>query len=51
MPTDGPAAVLHLINLRATWSTLLTPELWIGVVAGAAMIYVAIRLRRWRDEG
>ncbi|HSY30310.1 MAG TPA: hypothetical protein VK832_22540, partial [Burkholderiaceae bacterium] len=33
-----------------SWSTLVNPELWIGVVAGAAMIYVAIRMRRWREE-
>lgn len=48
---DGPAAVIQLINLKTTWSTLLTPQLWVGVIAGAAMIFVAIRLRRWRDEG
>jgi ABC-2 type transport system permease protein len=49
--TDGPAAVIPLINPATTWSTLLTPQLWIGVLAGAAMIVLAIRLRRWRDEG
>jgi ABC-2 type transport system permease protein len=48
---NGPGAIVHLIDLRTTWSTLLTPELWIGVLAGAAMIVLAIRLRRWRDEG
>ena len=48
---DGPAAVVSLINPATTWSALLTPELWCGVIAGAAMIFVAIRLRRWRDEG
>ena len=42
----GPAAVVQMIHLRATWSTLLTPQLWIGVLAGAAMILVAIRLRQ-----
>ncbi|QIK81664.1 hypothetical protein G7069_08695 [Lysobacter sp. HDW10] len=30
---------------------LMNPSLWIGAVAGVAMIYVAIRLRRFRDEG
>lgn len=30
---------------------LVDPQLWIGAVAGAAMIFVALRLRRWRDEG
>jgi ABC-2 type transport system permease protein len=33
------------------YSVLATPQLWIGAVAGAAMIFTAIRLRRWRDEG
>lgn len=48
---DGPGAIRELVGLKSTYSTLLTPQLWIGVVAGAAMIYAAIRLRRWRDEG
>jgi ABC-2 type transport system permease protein len=34
-----------------SWLTLLQPGLWIGVIAGAAMIYAAMRLRRFRDEG
>ncbi|MES2760386.1 MAG: hypothetical protein V4693_23685 [Pseudomonadota bacterium] len=34
-----------------SWMTLLQPQVWIGVIAGAAMIYVAMRLRRFRDEG
>lgn len=32
-------------------ATLATPSLWIGAAAGIAMIFAAIRLRRWRDEG
>ncbi len=35
----------------SAWSLLGTAELWIGVVTGVAMIAVAIRLRRYRDEG
>jgi ABC-2 type transport system permease protein len=31
--------------------TLLQPSVWVGVVVGAAMIFAAMRLRRWRDEG
>jgi ABC-2 type transport system permease protein len=27
------------------------PELWIGAAVGAAFLFAAIRLRRWRDEG
>ena len=34
-----------------SWHVFATADLWIGVVAGAAMIFAAIRLRRWRDEG
>jgi len=48
---DGPKAVTEAINLHAIYSVLLTPQLWIGVIAGAAMIFAAIRMRRWRDEG
>ena len=35
----------------ASWNTLLQPNVWIGVVIGGAMIFAAMRLRRWRDEG
>jgi ABC-2 type transport system permease protein len=34
-----------------SWKTLASANAWIGVAAGAAMIYVATRLRRWKDEG
>lgn len=47
---DGPGAIRNLISLQSMYSTLLTPQLWAGVVAGAAMIFGAIRLRRWRDD-
>ncbi len=48
---DGPQSISQIVNLQSIYSVLLTPQLWIGVVAGAAMIIGAIRLRRWRDEG
>ncbi|GAA5072737.1 hypothetical protein [Lysobacter panacisoli] len=48
---DGPQAIHSVLNLRTMYSVLLTPQLWIGAVAGALMIFGAIRLRRWRDEG
>jgi len=35
----------------ASWMTLATAKAWIGALIGAAMIFGAIRLRRWRDEG
>ncbi len=37
--------------MTQSWTLLATADLWIGVAIGAAMIYAAIRLRRWRDEG
>lgn len=41
----------HAAMLQAMYSVVSTPQLWVGVVAGAAMIFAAIRLRRWREEG
>jgi len=43
--------ITHADALQTMYSVLATPQLWIGVVAGAVMIFGAIRLRRWRDEG
>ncbi|MBL8523573.1 MAG: hypothetical protein JNN20_07790 [Betaproteobacteria bacterium] len=37
--------------LDKSWQQFVNPNIWIGAIAGCAMIYVAIRLRRWRDEG
>lgn len=48
---EGPDSVSHLIGIRAMYSTLLSPHMWGGVVAGAALIFASVRLRRWRDEG
>lgn len=47
----GPGQLGALTSLRTTYSVLATPQLWVGAVAGVAMIVAAIRLRRWRDEG
>jgi ABC-2 type transport system permease protein len=35
----------------ASWGILAKPSIWIGAVAGGAMIFAAMRLRRFRDEG
>ena len=37
--------------LKQSWMLLGGANLWIGVIAGVAMIVAAIRLRRFRDEG
>jgi ABC-2 type transport system permease protein len=34
-----------------SWMSLGHASVWIGVVAGVAMLLIAARLRRWRDEG
>lgn len=36
---------------EVSWASLLHPAAWLGALAGAAMIYGAMRLRRWKDEG
>ena len=36
---------------QQSWMTLASPGVWIGAAAGIGMIFVAIRMRRWRDEG
>jgi hypothetical protein len=37
--------------LTQAWATLSTPGPWIGAAAGVLIIYAAIRLRRYKDEG
>lgn len=39
------------VLFEASWMTLATAQAWIGALCGAVMIFGAIRLRRWRDEG
>ncbi|MDO5504729.1 MAG: hypothetical protein Q4F49_00345 [Pseudoxanthomonas suwonensis] len=38
-------------GLASGWHLFAEPQLWIGAAAGIAMVLLAIRLRRWRDEG
>ena len=45
------AGMLQVIEPAGVYSNLLQPELWIGAAAGVAMLLLATRLRRWRDEG
>ena len=37
--------------LSISYHSLAGPDAWIGVAMGVAMLYGAIRMRRWRDEG
>jgi ABC-2 type transport system permease protein len=34
-----------------SWMTLAGPSVWVGAIAGGLMIFAAMRLRRWKDEG
>jgi ABC-2 type transport system permease protein len=55
-----PAGGMHIEHGRGvdftflvtqSWKTLASAHALIGAVVGAGMIYVAARLRRWKDEG
>jgi ABC-2 type transport system permease protein len=48
---QGPQDVLRLFDLGTTYATLAMPSLWIGAVAGIAMMVGAVYFRRKRDEG
>jgi ABC-2 type transport system permease protein len=48
---NGSNTVLMSEVFTASWGTLVTPQALIGAAAGCAMIYAAIRIRRWKDEG
>jgi len=37
--------------LSISYHSLAGPDAWIGVAMGVAMLYAAVRMRRWRDEG
>jgi len=51
MEDGGPEQLVGLFGIEDVMATLATTELWVGAAIGIAMIIVAIRLRRWRDEG
>jgi ABC-2 type transport system permease protein len=43
------SGLLHDLSASNTLASLATPDIWIGAIAGAAMIYGAIQLRRRRE--
>jgi ABC-2 type transport system permease protein len=47
----GPEDLPAVLHLGTSWQVLTHADVWIGAILGVAMIYGAIRLRRWRDEG
>ena len=47
---NNPGDFVNAIQIGKSWAIFGTSEVWIGAAVGAAMIYAAIRLRRWRDD-
>ena len=47
-PQHGPNLMMVVTQ---SWKVLATADAWIGAAIGSAMIYAAVRLRRWKDEG
>jgi ABC-2 type transport system permease protein len=48
---QGPQDLLRLVDLSNAYATFATPQLWVGAIAGIAMIAAAVYFRRKRDEG
>lgn len=47
---DGTQHLRDIPGLAVLYSSFLSLKMWIGAVAGAVMITLAIWLRRWREE-
>lgn len=48
---SGSVQAGDLFSIPGIYSNFLEPSMWVGLLAGAVMIVIAIRLRRWREEG
>ncbi|VXB61722.1 conserved membrane hypothetical protein [Luteimonas sp. 9C] len=48
---SGALPTSELFSISGLYSNFAAPSMWIGLIAGAVMIVIAIRLRRWREEG
>jgi len=47
---QNPEQLGSLLDVGRSYAVFLKPDMWIGAVAGVAMLVGAIRLRRWRDD-
>ena len=47
---DNLQAIHDLLSPTSSFRSLQMPGLWIGAAAGIAMLFAAVRLRRWRDD-
>nr|WP_314631176.1 hypothetical protein [uncultured Janthinobacterium sp.] len=50
-PLEHGSRLSRIDIFSNSWSSLTLPAAWLGAAAGTALIYAAIRLRRWREEG
>lgn len=50
LPANGDGIDMGGI-VSQSYMSLASIDAWIGVALGAAMLYGAMRMRRWRDEG
>lgn len=48
---DSPEELLQAFSGGFAFHSFALPHMWLGALAGAVMVVIAIRLRRWRDEG
>jgi ABC-2 type transport system permease protein len=48
--SKDPASIGHFFSLSNSYAVLGTPDIWIGAVAGIAMLAGAVWFRRWRDD-
>ncbi len=46
---DSPEELAGALNLSSSWHAFASADIWIGAVIGVALIFAAIRLRRYRD--
>jgi ABC-2 type transport system permease protein len=46
----NPQAIDDFLTLSHAYSVLGKPDIWIGAIAGIAMLALAIWFRRWRDD-
>jgi ABC-2 type transport system permease protein len=47
---NDPAGLINSLDLSYHYSSLASPSVWIGAVAGVVMIAGAVWFRRWRDD-
>jgi ABC-2 type transport system permease protein len=49
--SHDPQAIYDFFSLSNAYSVLAKPDIWMGAVAGIAMLALAVWFRRWRDDG